>query len=192
MNMHDRPQAQPVRDWSGCNQQWLAAQLATLRLRLGGQPDETSGDAEPDAPDHDDDFEPALDTLAKLFGLSPFERDVLLLAAGVELDSALRHLVGEAMAQASDATGGTQPTLNFAMQMLAEPHWDALSPLRPLRRWNLIACEGREASPRRPIRIDERVLHYVTGVVAMDCRPMRRLRARSRTRSAQARPPWSC
>lgn len=170
MNMHDRPQEEPVRDWASRNQQSLAAQLAALRLRLAPPSDETPADAEPAPLDHEDDFEPALDTLTRLFSLSPFERDVLLLAAGVELDSALRRLVGEAMPQAPEAIASPQPTLNFAMQVLAEPHWDALSPLRPLRRWSLIACEGREAPPRRPIRIDERVLHYLTGIAAMDAR----------------------
>ncbi|WP_441237658.1 ATP-binding protein [Bradyrhizobium sp. 930_D9_N1_4] len=170
MNMHDRPEAQPVRDWANRNQQWLATQLVALRLQLTQQLGGRSADDEPAPPDFSDDFEPALDTLTRLFGLSPFERSVLLLAAGVELDSALRHLVSEAMAQAPEAVPSMQPTFNFAMQVLAEPHWDALSPLRPLRRWCLIACDGREAPPRRPIRIDERVLHYLTGVAAMDSR----------------------
>ena len=170
MNMHDRPQAQSGLDWASRNQQWLAAQLTALRSRLAQQLEDPSANAEPTPPERDDDFEPALDALTKLFGLTPFERDVVLLAAGVELDSALRRLVSEAMAERSDATASPQPTLNFAMQVLAEPHWDALSPLRPLRRWRLIACDGREAPPRRPIQIDERVLHYLTGVAAMDAR----------------------
>lgn len=170
MNMHDRPQAQPGLDWASRNQQWLAAQFAALRGRLARQLRDTSADAEPPPPECGDDFEPALDALTKLFGLSAFERDVVLLAAGVELDSALRRLVGVAMTQAPEAIASTQPTFNFAMQMLTEPHWDALSPLRPLRRWCLIACEGHEAPPRRPIQIDERVLHYLTGVAAMDAR----------------------
>jgi hypothetical protein len=170
MNMHDRPQAQSTLDWASRNQQWLTAQLAALRLRLAQQLEDPSASAEPAPLECDDDFEPALDALAKLFGLSPFERDVVLLAAGVELDSALRRLVSGAIAERSDATSNPQPTLNFAMQVLAEPHWDALSPLRPLRRWRLIACDGREAPARRPIQIDERVLHYLTGVNAMDLR----------------------
>ncbi len=87
MNMHDRPQAQPGLDWASRNQQWLAAQLAALRLRLARQLRETSANAEPPPPECGDDFEPALDALTKLFGLSAFERDVVLLAAGVELDS---------------------------------------------------------------------------------------------------------
>lgn len=168
MNMHDR--TQPASDWASLNQKWLAAQLAALRLRLARQLGETPCDTEPGLPEDADGFEPALDALTKLFGLSSFERDVVLLAAGVELDSALRRLVGEAMAQAHGGVTAAQPTLNFAMQVLAEPHWDALSPLRPLRRWRLIECEGREAPPRRPIQIDERVLHYLTGVAAMDTR----------------------
>jgi AAA+ superfamily predicted ATPase len=169
MNMHDRTQCRPVCDWATRNQQWLAAQLVALRLRIARQLGDIAGD-EPAPPVSADDFEPALDALTKLFGLSPFERDVVLLCAGVELDSALRRFVDEAMAQAPGAVTSAQPTLNFAMQVLAEPHWDALSPLRPLRRWRLLTCGGREAPPRRPLQIDERVLHYLTGVAAMDAR----------------------
>jgi hypothetical protein len=170
MNMYDRPQTQTGFDWASRNQQWLATQLAILSLRLAQQLGDTSANAEPALPDYGDDFEPALDTLTKLFGLSPFEREIVLLAAGVELDSALRRVVSEAMAQTPDAVPSVRPTLNFAMQVLVGPHWDALSPLRPLRRWCLIARDGREAPPRRPIQIDERVLHYLTGVAAMDTR----------------------
>jgi hypothetical protein len=170
MNMHDRPQAQTGLDWASRNQQWLAAQLAMLRLRLASQLESQSANTESAPQECDNDFEPALDALTKLAGLSPFEREIVLLAAGIELDSALRRLVRETMAQSPEAGASTQPTFNFAMQTLTEPHWDALSPLRPLRRWRLIVCEGREAPQRRPIQIDERVLHYLTGVAAMDVR----------------------
>ncbi len=30
------------------------------------------------------------------------------------------------------------PTFNLAMSALTAPHWDAISPHRPLRRWQLI------------------------------------------------------
>ncbi|EJN07231.1 AAA+ family ATPase [Bradyrhizobium sp. YR681] len=170
MNIHDRPQAQPAFDWAVRNQQWLTTQVAALRQRLARQLDDASPGAEPDPADYDDDFEPALDALTKLFDLSPFERDIVLLAAGIELDSALRRLVSEALMQAPESGASAQPTFNFALQMLTEPHWDALSPLRPLRRWRLIVCEGREGPPRRTVQIDERVLHYLTGVAAMDVR----------------------
>src|SRR3954452_20686215 len=170
MNMHDRIKAEPAGDWTSRNQQWLTAQLGALRLRIARQLGSVSADDEPALAGSDEDFEPALDTLTKLFGLSPFEREVLLLAAGVELESALRRLVGEAMLQGPDVVASAQPTLNLAMQTLTEPHWDVMSPLRPLRRWHLISCEGRAAPSRRPIEIDERVLHYLTGVAAMDAR----------------------
>ncbi|SEM27796.1 ATP-binding protein [Bradyrhizobium sp. OK095] len=170
MNMHDRPQARPEIDWASRNQQWLAMQVTALRLRLAPQLESQSANTESAPQECDNDFGPALDALTKLFGLSPFEREIVLLAAGVELDSALCRLVSETMAQSPEAGASTQPTFNFAMQTLNEPHWDALSPLRPLRRWRLIVCEGREAPQRRPIQIDERVLHYLTGVAAIDVR----------------------
>ena len=61
------------------------------------------------------------------FALSPFERDVLLLAAAVELDG------GVAEAVRALQGGSAAPTFALAMSTLPDPHWDALAPDRPLR-----------------------------------------------------------
>ena len=82
--------------WLDANQKALAAEFARLRERLqamlpgeGSRPPAAVA-AVAEAP-HDQP--PAFERIAQLFGLSPFERDVLLLAAGVEMDSTLAGMV---------------------------------------------------------------------------------------------------
>ena len=63
--------------------------------------------------------EPAIAFLAEVFGLTAFERDVLLLCAGVEMDSQLA-------AQCGTLKGRTQPgcaTFDLALAALPDPHW---------------------------------------------------------------------
>src|SRR5215467_9905375 len=73
---------------------------------------------------------PALDSLCELFGLSSFERELLLLCAGVELDSGLASLCA-----AQGDSRRCYPTFGLALAALAEPHWSALMPTAALRRW---------------------------------------------------------
>ncbi len=109
----------------------------------------------------------ALDTLCAAFTLSPFERDVLLLCAGMELDAAFAVSCGAAQGDARRA----YPTFGLALAALPEAHWDALSPAAPLRRWRLIeVVQSSDTLANSQLRIDERVLHYLTGVQYLDDR----------------------
>ena len=107
---------------------------------------------------------PALDTLCALFDLSPFERDVLLLCAGMELDSAFAGLCAAAQGDPQRA----YPTFSLALAALPDAHWSALTPMAPLRRWRLVEVGSGSALVSSPLRIDERVLHYLTGVQHLD------------------------
>jgi len=118
-------------------------------------------------------FESAVDRLARLVGLSPFERRLLLLAAAVELDGEVAALVA-ALQQGDDP----RPTFGLALLTLPEAHWDALAPGSPLRRLRLLELAPSPTLSARPLRIDERVLHYVTGIDAPDERLEGVLRAR--------------
>ncbi|MBI4784765.1 MAG: ATP-binding protein [Oscillatoriophycideae cyanobacterium NC_groundwater_1537_Pr4_S-0.65um_50_18] len=125
--------------------------------------------AEPDspiAPTPDSTSAFALDTLCALFQLSEFERSLLLLCAGVELSGSLAHLC----ATAQGAPHLSYPTFSLALAALPAAHWSALTPVAPLRYWRLIeVLEGNSLTQSR-LRIDERVLHYLTGVSYLDDR----------------------
>jgi hypothetical protein len=107
---------------------------------------------------------PALEVLRERFGLSSFERDVLLLCAGVELDSSF----AAACAAAQGDAGRRLPTFSLALAALPEPHWSALTPAAPLRYWRLIEAGSGEGLSASPLRIDERVLHFLAGVETLD------------------------
>ncbi len=109
---------------------------------------------------------PALDTLCATFGLSPFERDILLLCAGVELDSKFASLCATAQGDTTRA----YPTFSLALGALPDPHWSALAPNAPLRWWRLIEISNGNALTTSPLRIDERILHYLTGIWHLDDR----------------------
>jgi hypothetical protein len=107
---------------------------------------------------------PALEALVQALGLSSFERDVLLLCAGVELEGGFASLC----ASASGAAGLGRPTFSLALACLTDPHWSALAPVAPLRRWRLVELDPGESAVVSPLRLDERVLHYLTGVDYLD------------------------
>ncbi|MEG4395816.1 AAA family ATPase [Microcoleus sp. BROC3] len=106
----------------------------------------------------------ALQELTIGFNLSDFERDVLLLCAGMELQQNFDSLC-------ADAQGDGQlsyPTFNLAMSALAAPHWNAISPDHPLRRWLLIEVVRGKTITHSALRINERILHYLMGVDCLD------------------------
>jgi hypothetical protein len=155
----------PAATWSDRNQRWLSARIAFWRGRL----------APPDAPfsgpvpsDDDLEFTPAALQLRGLFGLSAFETELLILAAGVEIDTGLRRAI--AAAHGSPSSEPVRLTFSLALSLLPEPHWDASSPDRPLRHWSLLELETSTGLAQATARVDERILHYLTGVPATDGR----------------------
>jgi AAA+ superfamily predicted ATPase len=104
----------------------------------------------------------ALDALCAAFGLSPFERDIFLMCVGMELDSAFAGRCARAQGDPRRA----YPTFGLALAALPGAHWSALTPGAPLRR--LIEVGPGELLTTSPLRIDERVLHYVVGVGEID------------------------
>ena len=112
------------------------------------------------------DIPSSLQTLGAAFGLSPFERDVLLLCAGCELDGSF----AACCAAAQGDPRRVQPTFSLALAALPGAHWSALLPSAPLRRWRLIEVGAGDVLTNAPLRIDERVLHFLTGLDAPDAR----------------------
>jgi hypothetical protein len=104
---------------------------------------------------------PSVEALADRFGLSAFERSVVLLAALPELEPD----GAAALTRAQGDERLTRPTVAFALSALADPHWSAFSPEGPLRRYALIEVEGQGATTRA-IGLPERVTHHLIGLDA--------------------------
>jgi ATP-dependent 26S proteasome regulatory subunit len=145
-------------DWHEANRTYLSTSLAGLRRLLESDANEPveRGD-ELTAMAENMPAPPALVVLTRLFGLSNFERDVLTLCAGAELDSRM----------AAALPGGTV-TFGMALATLPEAHWSALAPTRPLRRWRLVEMTPGRGVTAAPLAIDERTLHFLTGVNSLD------------------------
>ena len=102
----------------------------------------------------------ALERISDRFELSSFEKDILLLCAGMELERAWGLLCGQA--QGSDVTN--YPTFSLALSTLDYAHWDAMTPDAPLRHWRLIQLiENSNSLTTKELVIDEQILHYLLG-----------------------------
>lgn len=152
--------------WEQINHHALEAALARVRIALehyvrGERPAFEA----PAMPASDDGVNrSALSTLCAAFRLSPFERDLLILCAGVELDASFAALCAEAQGDPQRVL----PTFSLALAVLPGAHWSALTPDAPLRYWRLIEPAPSGLLTRAPLRIDERVLHYLTGIACLD------------------------
>ncbi|MCU0492118.1 MAG: ATP-binding protein, partial [Chloroflexaceae bacterium] len=164
--------ANTVSSWVEQNQRYLAAALERVRLALLGQAARASGapaPALPPLPELELEPPPALVTLCQRFGLSAFERDLLVLCAGVELDGTL----AAACAEAHGDPARPFPTFSLALAALPEAHWDAITPTGALRHWRLIELGPSTTLTRSPLRASEQVVHYLVGVHALDERLLR-------------------
>lgn len=110
----------------------------------------------------------ALLLLSRQLGLSEFERNILLLCLGMELDTRVAGLC----ARAQDDPGRRYPTFALAMTMFDNPAWEALSPERPLRYWRLLDINQPGAHPltMSALRADERIVSYAKGLNYIDDR----------------------
>lgn len=152
--------------WSETNQAYLVMEFARLRRRFAAEDETAAEEFDEESLRASLDPPAAIERLATVFGLSPFERDVVLLAAGVEMDSKLARPVSEALGR--DPRGAI--TFALALATLADAHWSALAPTAPLRRYRLVEMEGEHGLTTAALRIDERILHYLAGVNALDPR----------------------
>jgi hypothetical protein len=163
-------------DWTAANQRFLTAELEVVRAALR---EHTAHALEKPPPPGSDEARirlmeakealpalSALDGITQAFGLSIFERSVLVLCAGVELDSSM---AGDIAASQGDPHN-LYPTFGLALAALPQPHWSACAPAAPLRRWHLVEVLDGDSLTSSPIRIDERVLHSLTGVSQLDDR----------------------
>jgi hypothetical protein len=157
--------------WQEFNQRMLVREFAALHRRLEGDRDgdsyrvSGSNAAAENAPEAS-----AIDRLSATFNLTPFERELLLLAAGVEMDSALADRCAQLTGRSGVSARRGLVTFSLAMSTLWEPHWSALSASAPLRRYRLLTLEPDRGLTSAGLHIDERVLSYLAGVNVLDTR----------------------
>jgi len=125
--------AESSSSWAEQNQAYLIAEFACLQHRLSAsEQNEASKTAELDAQAADlrtrMEPPPAIDLLSDLFALTTFERRLLLLCAGVEMDSRLAERCAEVLGHPQKA----YVTFGLAMGCLADSNWSALTPSRQL------------------------------------------------------------
>lgn len=120
----------------------------------GGRP-ETNG-----VPSRD-----GLAVLVRQCGLTPFEQDLLVLAAGAELDQA----VAEMCARALGDPGRRYATFGLALRVIDGGHWDAVSAEGPLRSLALAEVDRRTGGlTEARLVVDDRVLLALLGLDSVD------------------------
>ncbi len=106
----------------------------------------------------------ALDQLCQNFGLSEFERFILVFCAAVEIDPRFPNLCVEA----HNGNNQHNPTFGLALSALSNVDWSALAPDRSLRYWKLLDLGIGTTLTSKSLHIDERILHYLVGVETTD------------------------
>lgn len=150
--------------WIEANQAYLSGALRRLRGLIAGPTEPVAAPPDLDELARRMLRPPALLSLASAFGLSDFERDLLLLCAGLELDADF----AQAVRRAGDAGAVAQPTFGMALALLPGAHWSALAPSTPLRRWRLVELAPGGLLSQTPLRAAERVVHFLAGVQTLD------------------------
>jgi hypothetical protein len=138
-------------EWITRNQGRLLEEMAWLRACFAAAEAGSCPPAAPSVP-----LDSTLGRLAARFDLSRFEVALLALAAGVELDK-------DVATACEEATGHTAPSFSLALRLLPDSHWSAIVPQAPLRRFHLVEVLG-SCLTTSPVRIDERILHFLTGI----------------------------
>jgi ATP-dependent 26S proteasome regulatory subunit len=152
-------------DWTVANQRVLVAEFGRLMARFSGE-DASTAESELAAARGLLREPAAIDFLVDALELSGFERDILLLCAGVEMNAGL----AAALARALGSTTATSVTFGVAIARLGEPHWSALAPVSPLRAWRLIELRDQSSLTSSRLTLDERVMHYIAGLNYLDPR----------------------
>lgn len=104
---------------------------------------------------------PALETLAETFHLSKFEKGILILCVAAEIDNEVPMLCSRLY----NSSNVKFPTFDIALRAFPDADWEAILPDSNLRRFQLVTMHAYDDVPliTTPIRIQERVLHYLLG-----------------------------
>jgi hypothetical protein len=107
----------------------------------------------------------ALDHVAAAFGLDEFERLLLLICAGFELDPDFGRLCAQ-----SFENGPAYPTFGLAMAVLPGGRAEAFLPGAPLRYWRLVELSSGTSLTSCPVHLDERIMVHLLGSEELDSR----------------------
>jgi hypothetical protein len=163
--------------WEIDNRRFLTDSLGRIQTALEAHAARLEGN---DAPHHPHphpvpwtagERPPMLDVLSDAFELSPFERDVLLLCTGMELDGSFGWLCARAGGDPRCAF----PTFGLAMAVLHDSHWDAVAPSATLRHWDLVDVEPGPVLTQARLRVPPRVWQFLLGIDVLDDRLARYL-----------------
>lgn len=134
----------------------------SVRKDENAQPESHAIPTPPSVSDENQEHPTALMVLGNRFGLTAFERNVVLLCAAMELDTRIASLCARAQGDSSRP----YPTFALALALFDDPAWDVLSPERPLRSWRLIEINQPGAQPltSSALRADERIVNYIKGL----------------------------
>ena len=105
-----------------------------------------------------------LATLQRRFGLSNFERDLVLFCMAQEIDPGIGPLCAKIRGQASLS----HVTFMLAYAVLPEADMNVLAPHRPLQNWHLISFEPHLTLSNAPLKINQRVMCYLLGEHTLD------------------------
>jgi hypothetical protein len=159
-------------DWASANQRYLMMSVEFVQAQLAAHFGLKNRDVEAarkklDAAKAEMPWPARLDRLRELFLLSDFESSVIVLCAGIELDGTFAEFVA---ALPHNSSGTARASFSLALAALSGAHWSAIGPAAPLRYWNLIIPTLADTIVRSSLHIDERILHFLTGVGAIDRR----------------------
>lgn len=168
-----------IEDWMRINQNCLIAEVNVVKAKVlafqnskaGNLNSEDSTQIENALADlqqieSEYGIDTRLKTLVDLFKLSKFEKDILLLCVGIELDSSLGKLIADILGESNNS----MPTISLVLSLFEEAHWSAISPEGPLRYWQLINLDKNDVLTKSYMHIDELILHYLTGISTLDHR----------------------
>jgi AAA+ superfamily predicted ATPase/type IV secretory pathway TrbD component len=113
---------------------------------------------------------PALESLCAQLGLSRFERDLVLLCAGVQLSRSFYALCARA------CSSPVAPTFELALAVLPGASFGAVLSSGALRRGRLLTLLDGPTLAQSPLQLEERVLQHLLGVSVLTPQLARRLR----------------
>ena len=156
-------------DWEQTNQRYLLKSIQRIKRALELKVSKSESFIDQEEPPEsqeiiDPEFLPTIEQISLTFSLSSFERDILMFCAGMEIDPCFASLC--AIAQGDEQKN--YPTFSLAREIFSNAHWSAFLPSGPLRRWQLIEIGTDISLTLSPLKINERILHYLTGLDDLD------------------------